>query len=142
MNFNASRRTSLQLLLAMAALRPALAAVATSAEPAAAPVLKVVATFSILADMVREVGGPAVEVSALVGPNADAHVFEPTPSDVRRMARADLVVANGLRFEGWIDRLIEDVKKSPRFAKEAHRQEVLEIFHRGRRHYEKIASVQ
>jgi TolB protein len=41
---------------------------------------------------------------------------------------------------GWIDRLIEDVKKSPRFAKDAHRQEVLEIFQRGRRHYEKIAS--
>ena len=106
MNFNASRRTSLQLLLAMAALRPAMAAVATSAEPAAAPVLKVVATFSILADMVREIGGQAVEVSALVGPNADAHVYEPTPADVRRVARADVVVANGLRFEGWIDRLI------------------------------------
>ena len=80
---------------------------ASAAEPAATPApLQVVATFSILADMVREVGGPAVAVSALVGPNADAHVFEPTPSDVRRMARADLVVANGLRFEGWIERLI------------------------------------
>jgi zinc/manganese transport system substrate-binding protein len=56
--------------------------------------------------MVREVGGPAVEVSALVGPNADAHVYEPTPADVRRVARADVVVTNGLRFEGWIDRLI------------------------------------
>jgi zinc/manganese transport system substrate-binding protein len=104
MHFDASRRASLQMLLAMTALRPALAA--TSAEPAAAPALKVVATFSILADMVREVGGQAVEVSALVGPNADAHVYEPTPADVRRVARADLVVANGLRFEGWIDRLI------------------------------------
>lgn len=104
MNFNASRRASLQLL-AMTALQPALAA-AAAAEPAAAPVLKVVATFSILADMAREVGGPAVEVSALVGPNADAHVYEPTPADVRRVARADVVVTNGLRFEGWIDRLI------------------------------------
>jgi zinc/manganese transport system substrate-binding protein len=103
MNFNASRRAGLQLL-AMTALQPAL--VAAAAEPAAAPVLKVVATFSILADMAREVGGPAVEVSALVGPNADAHVYEPTPADVRRVARADVVVTNGLRFEGWIDRLI------------------------------------
>jgi zinc/manganese transport system substrate-binding protein len=103
MNFNASRRASLQML-AMTALQPAL--VAAAAEPAAAPVLKVVATFSILADMAREVGGPAVEVSALVGPNADAHVYEPTPADVRRVARADVVVTNGLRFEGWIDRLI------------------------------------
>lgn len=105
MNFNASRRASLQLL-ALTALQPALAAAAASSEPAAAPVLKVVATFSILADMAREVGGPAVEVSALVGPNADAHVYEPTPADVRRVARADVVVTNGLRFEGWIDRLI------------------------------------
>jgi len=103
MNFNASRRASLQML-AMTALQPAL--VAAAAEPAAAPVLKVVATFSILADMAREVGGQAVEVSALVGPNADAHVYEPTPADVRRVARADVVVTNGLRFEGWIDRLI------------------------------------
>jgi zinc/manganese transport system substrate-binding protein len=103
MNFNASRRASLQLL-AMTALQPSL--VVAAAEPAAAPVLKVVATFSILADMAREVGGPAVEVSALVGPNADAHVYEPTPADVRRVARADVVVTNGLRFEGWIDRLI------------------------------------
>ena len=71
-----------------------------------APVLKVVATFSVLADIAREVGGTAVEVSALVGPNADAHVFEPTPSDVRRVASADVVITNGLRFEGWIDRLI------------------------------------
>lgn len=79
---------------------------ARAAEAAALPVLKVVATFSVLADIAREVGGAAVEVSALVGPNADAHVFEPTPSDVRRVAGADVVITNGLRFEGWIDRLI------------------------------------
>ncbi|OYT99692.1 MAG: metal ABC transporter substrate-binding protein [Burkholderiales bacterium PBB1] len=77
------------------------------AAEASTPPLKVVATFSVLADIAREVGGTAVEVSALVGPNADAHVFEPTPSDVRRVAGADLVVTNGLRFEGWIDRLIK-----------------------------------
>ncbi len=80
--------------------------VAQAADAAASPVLKVVATFSVLADIAREVGGNAVEVSALVGPNADAHVFEPTPSDVRRVAGADVVITNGLRFEGWIDRLI------------------------------------
>ncbi len=105
MRFNAVRTTLRRRLLAAAALL-LVGTLASAAEPVAAPPLQVVATFSILADMVREVGGPAVEVSALVGPNADAHVFEPTPSDVRRMARADLVVANGLRFEGWIERLI------------------------------------
>lgn len=80
---------------------------ARATDTANAPALKVVATFSLLADIAREVGGPAVEVSALVGPNADAHVFEPTPSDVRRVAGADVVITNGLRFEGWIDRLIK-----------------------------------
>ena len=80
--------------------------VAQAAEAAPSPALKVVATFSVLADIASEVGGPATSVSALVGPNADAHVFEPTPADVRRVAGADLVITNGLRFEGWIDRLI------------------------------------
>lgn len=80
--------------------------VTQATPPVTAPALKVVATFSILADMAREVGGPNAAVSALVGPNADAHVFEPTPADVRRVAGADLVITNGLRFEGWIDRLI------------------------------------
>ena len=70
------------------------------------PKLRVVASFSILADMLREVGGAAVDVTALVGPNADAHVFEPSPADVQRVAKAGLVVVNGLGFEGWIERLI------------------------------------
>lgn len=75
-------------------------------QAAAAPPLKVVASFSILADMVREVAGEAAVVTALVGPDADAHAYEPTPTAVRQMAAADLVVVNGLRFEGWIDRLV------------------------------------
>jgi zinc/manganese transport system substrate-binding protein len=68
--------------------------------------LRVVTTFSILADMTRETGGNVVAVTSLVRPNADAHVYEPTPADVRRLAEADIVIVNGLRFEGWIDRLI------------------------------------
>lgn len=67
---------------------------------------RIVASFSILADMVREVSPPEFEISALVGPDSDAHVFEPTPADGRRLAQADLVVVNGLGFEGWIDRLV------------------------------------
>lgn len=69
--------------------------------------LRVVASFSLLADMVREVGGAQVEVHALVGPDADAHVFAPTPGHVQRVAKADLVVVNGLGFEGWLDRVIQ-----------------------------------
>ncbi len=68
--------------------------------------LQVVASFSILADMTREVAGDAAQVHSLVGANADAHVFEPTPADAQRLARADLVIVNGLHFEGWIERLV------------------------------------
>lgn len=69
--------------------------------------LPVVASFSILADMVKQVGGPHVEVTSLVGPNSDAHVFDPTPADAKRLAAAKLVVVNGLGFEGWMSRLIK-----------------------------------
>ncbi|MEF7613089.1 zinc ABC transporter substrate-binding protein [Aquincola sp. MAHUQ-54] len=67
---------------------------------------RVVASFSILADLVREVGGDAFDVSSLVGPGGDAHVYEPTPAAVRQISSAQLVVVNGLRFEGWLDRLV------------------------------------
>jgi zinc/manganese transport system substrate-binding protein len=70
----------------------------------AAPV-KVVASFSILADLVQQVGGERVEVIALVPPDSDAHAFQPRPADARRLAEAGLVVANGLGFDPWIQRL-------------------------------------
>jgi len=71
---------------------------------AAAP--RIVATFSILADIARELAPAGTEVTALVGPDADAHVFEPRPADGKRLAQADLVLVNGLGFEGWITRLV------------------------------------
>lgn len=80
-----------------------------SAAPASADSspLKVVATFSILADLVREVGGEAVEVTTLVGPDSDAHTYQPKPTDARTLAAAKVLVSNGLGFEGWIDRLAD-----------------------------------
>ena len=69
--------------------------------------LPVVASFSILGDMVAEVGGDRVSVSTLVGPDGDAHVYEPTPADAQTVAAASVVFVNGLAFEGWLDRLIE-----------------------------------
>ena len=69
--------------------------------------LDVVASFSILGDLVGQVGGERVSVTTLVGRGGDAHVYEPSPSDAARTARADLVVVNGLEFEGFIERLIE-----------------------------------
>ena len=77
-----------------------------SAPMARAAPLEAVVSFSILADMVREVGGERVRVTALVGPDQDSHAFVPQPSHVRLVAEADLVVVNGMGFEGWIDRLI------------------------------------
>src|SRR3954465_4564089 len=69
--------------------------------------LKAVATFSILADFVKNVGGDRVEVRALVGPNADAHVYQPSPGDAKALAEAKVIFTNGLSFEGWIARLIK-----------------------------------
>src|SRR5262249_32860890 len=68
--------------------------------------LKVVASFSILADVVKNVGGERVDVASLVGPNGDAHVYNPTPADAKKVADAKVVVVNGLGFEGWFNRLI------------------------------------
>ncbi len=94
-------RRLVTLVVTLALLGLALPLRAETARP-----LQVVASFSILADMLREVAGDAAQVHSLVGANADAHVFEPTPADAQRLARADLVVVNGLHFEGWIDRLV------------------------------------
>jgi zinc/manganese transport system substrate-binding protein len=68
--------------------------------------INVVATFSILADLVGNVGGDRVEVAALVGPNSDTHVFSPTPADAKKLAAAKVVFVNGLGLEGWMTRLV------------------------------------
>ena len=66
-----------------------------------------VATFSILGDLVKNVGGDRVEVATLVGPNGDAHVYSPTPADAKKVAAAKVVFVNGLGFEGWMARLVK-----------------------------------
>jgi zinc/manganese transport system substrate-binding protein len=78
------------------------------ASPALAQTpVKVVATFSILADLARNVGGDRVAVTSLVAPDGDAHVYAPTPNDAKKLSDAQLVLANGLGFEGWIARLVK-----------------------------------
>jgi zinc/manganese transport system substrate-binding protein len=69
--------------------------------------LKAVATTSIVGDLVRNVGGDRVAVATLVGPNGDAHVYAPTPADVRSLSGAKIVFANGLGLEGWMTRLVK-----------------------------------
>ena len=85
-----------------AVLALTLALVAPSACAAA---LEVVATFSILGDLVTRVGGDRVAVTTLVRPGADAHNYQPRPSDARRLGSARLIVANGLGFDTWVERL-------------------------------------
>ena len=78
--------------------------------PAHAERLQVVASFSILADLCREIGGDRVHVHSLIARGGDAHAYQPSPADARAVAEADLVVVNGLGFEGWIERLLESTR--------------------------------
>ncbi|WP_442893495.1 metal ABC transporter substrate-binding protein [Bradyrhizobium sp.] len=73
----------------------------------AAERLDVVASFSIIGDFVRNVGGNSVSVTTLVGPDSDAHVYAPTPADAKKIAGARLIFVNGLGFEGWLPRLVQ-----------------------------------
>lgn len=70
------------------------------------PPVKTVASFSILGDLVKQVGGDRVTVDVLVGPGSDAHVFQPTPSQAKLVGQAQIVFSNGLGFEGWMSRLL------------------------------------
>jgi zinc/manganese transport system substrate-binding protein len=80
---------------------------APSSPAGAADKVKAVASFSIIADLVKQIGGDRVAITMLVGPDADMHVYQPTPADAKLVAGADLVVINGLGFEGWADRLVK-----------------------------------
>lgn len=71
------------------------------------PPLQVVASFSVLGDMAKEIGGKHVNVVTIVGPNADAHSFEPTPQSVQALTNAQVLISNGLEFEAWLPRLIK-----------------------------------
>ncbi|MXP65890.1 metal ABC transporter substrate-binding protein [Roseomonas sp. M0104] len=88
-------------LLALALATPALA------NAQAAPPVSVVASFSILGDMVRQIGGDQIAVHVIAGPDVDAHAFQPRPSDAQALRGAALAVRNGLGFDAWMDRLLQ-----------------------------------
>src|SRR5271165_4343717 len=69
--------------------------------------LEVVASFSIIGDFVKNVGGDRVNVTTMVGPNGDVHVYTPAPADAKKIAAAKLVIVNGLGLEGWLPRLLQ-----------------------------------
>ena len=88
--------------------RLVLVAILLALSPAAeAKTLDIVASFSVLGEIVQEVAGDKANVHTLVGPDGDAHSFEPTPNDARTLGNADLVIVNGLGLEKWMERLIE-----------------------------------
>jgi zinc/manganese transport system substrate-binding protein len=70
--------------------------------------IKIVASFSILGDMVEQVVGDLADVTTIVGPDADAHVYQPSVADARAVADADIIFLNGLGFETWSDTLIAE----------------------------------
>lgn len=78
----------------------------------AAEKIQVVTSFSILADLTQEIGGERIELTNFVGADADAHVYEPSPDNAKALLKADLIIANGLGFEPWLERMLESTEPS------------------------------
>lgn len=91
----------------LAALASVITLTPFSVSAASAEGLKVVASFSIIGDFARSVGGDRIDLTTLVGPDGDAHVYEPKPADAATMGEAQVVLVNGLGFEGFLSRLVE-----------------------------------
>ena len=86
----------------LCAILPARSALAQPATP-----MPVVASFSILGDLARQIGGSRVAVAELIGPDREAHGFSPSPADARKLTAAKVILVNGLGFEGYMDRLVK-----------------------------------
>jgi zinc/manganese transport system substrate-binding protein len=97
-----SLRSTLKSATALAAFTLSFPMASWAEEP-----IPVVATFSILGDMVERIGGEHIALTTLVGPDGDAHVYQPTPKAARSVAESDVLFLNGLDFEGWLERLAE-----------------------------------
>lgn len=91
----------------MLAATPALMSLVAPARGQSAERLQVVATFSILGDIVRNLTGDAADVTVIVGRDGDAHTFEPNPAQIGAIADADLIIENGIGFEPWLDDMYE-----------------------------------
>ena len=94
------RRTILKSLILSASLLVSLPSFAQETK------IPVVASFSILGDFVKNIGGDRISLTTLVGAGADAHVYSPTPNDAQKLLQAKIVFINGLKFETWMDRLV------------------------------------
>jgi len=96
-------------ITALAALAIALG-LAASPQAMAQEKPKVVTTFTVIADMARNVAGDAADVASLIPPGAEVHYYQPTPSDIRAASEADLILWNGLGLEAWFDRFFRNVR--------------------------------
>jgi zinc/manganese transport system substrate-binding protein len=101
-------KTRIALMVALALMLSQL--LATHPAAAQEEPINVVATFSILADLVANVGGDAVEIDTLAGTNADAHTFEPSPEQIVALTDAAVIFENGLGFEPWLDGIVDAAK--------------------------------
>ena len=99
-------------LLALVSLVP-LPGVAAQ-TPSAGKKLQVVASFSVIGDLAKDVGGDAVDVTSLIGSGVDAHTYDPSPADLVKLEQADVVLENGLGFEPWLDRFFASAQPAGR----------------------------
>ncbi len=106
-----SRRSAGSLLLACAALFLAGCGGKDAGSPSGKK--KVVTSFTIIADMAREVAGDAAEVDSITKPGAEIHGYEPTPKDIVKAQQADLVLWNGMNLEVWFEKFFQNVKDVP-----------------------------
>ena len=98
---------SRRALLSSACLLSLLASLPVRAQASQEKLMPVVASFSILGDIVQNVGGSRIALTTLVQPGSDAHVYAPTPTDAKTVSEARIVFSNGLKFEGWMTRLMQ-----------------------------------
>jgi manganese/iron transport system substrate-binding protein len=113
MRLDISSAGAAALLLVVAALSGCSAGGATGSGATPAPsanpdATNVVATTTVFADLVRQVGGSNVNVTSLVPPGGEVHTFDPTPDDLARVADADLIVMNGLGLDDWLEAVVRD----------------------------------
>jgi zinc/manganese transport system substrate-binding protein len=102
-----SALVALALLALLLLTPPSFAQTPVAGEP-----VQVVASFSILGDLVKNVGGEAVAVTTLIGPGVDAHTYDPAPADLVVLTKADVIFENGLGFEPWLDRFFASAQPS------------------------------
>ena len=110
-----SRLVAVALCIATALVISGCGARGTASQPTPTPdpdAVRVVATTTVLADMVSQVGGTRVDVHSLVPKGGEVHTFDPTPADVEQITKADLIVRNGLGLDDWLTSLIDDAGTS------------------------------